>query len=102
MKIDGSNPFSEAPASALRRAAASNGTGFREIYEAMDSTGPSPLTGKSVGILVAKLKEMPDVRQDRVAALRQAIQSGQYRASDQQIADAVHAQFFGFSSGSHA
>ena len=39
--------------------------------------------------LQAKLAETPDIRQDRVAALRQAMQDGTYRVSSQDLANAM-------------
>jgi flagellar biosynthesis anti-sigma factor FlgM len=45
--------------------------------------------------LKGELTGLPDVRQDRVAALQQAITNGSFRASDQQLADAILADFFG-------
>lgn len=39
--------------------------------------------------LAAQAAQLPEVREERVQSLRQAIQSGQYRASADQIASAV-------------
>jgi flagellar biosynthesis anti-sigma factor FlgM len=45
--------------------------------------------------LKAQLTRLPDVRQDRVAALQQAVANGSFHASDQQLADAILGDFFG-------
>jgi len=39
--------------------------------------------------LKAQLSQVPEVRQDRVNALRQAVSSGSYQVSDQQLSDAM-------------
>ena len=39
--------------------------------------------------LKAALSQVPEVRQDRVDALRQAVSSGTYNVSDQQLSDAI-------------
>jgi flagellar biosynthesis anti-sigma factor FlgM len=40
--------------------------------------------------LKANLATVPEVRQERVEALRQALNNGSYHVTDQQIADAIH------------
>jgi negative regulator of flagellin synthesis FlgM len=49
------------------------------------------LSGKSAefGKLVDRLKQLPDVRQDRVNELKQKISSGNYGPSAEDIADAI-------------
>ena len=39
--------------------------------------------------LQAKLSQVPEVRQERVEALRQAVSTGRYQISDQQLSDAI-------------
>ena len=39
--------------------------------------------------LQANLSKLPEIRQDRVDALRQAMSSGSYQVSDQQLGDAI-------------
>ena len=39
--------------------------------------------------LKANLSQVPEVRQERVNALRQAMSSGSYQVSDQQLSDAM-------------
>ena len=42
-----------------------------------------------IGKLVEKLKEMPDIRQEKVEGLRDQISAGQYNPSSEEIADAI-------------
>jgi flagellar biosynthesis anti-sigma factor FlgM len=50
------------------------------------------IDGEKVQQLKADLSGAPDQRQDRVAALQQAIQEGSYNVSDQQIAQAMSSE----------
>jgi len=43
----------------------------------------------TVSNLVARAKELPDVRQERVEPLRGAVNSGSYKPSAEDIADAI-------------
>ena len=45
--------------------------------------------GAQVGQLVDELKQMPDVRQDRVSEIKEKIASGSYEPSSDDIADAI-------------
>jgi flagellar biosynthesis anti-sigma factor FlgM len=45
--------------------------------------------------LKSTLSQMPEVRQDRVNALRQALSRGSYQISNQQLADAVGSDLLG-------
>ena len=51
--------------------------------------------GEKVQQLKADVGSVPDVRQDRVAALQQAIASGSYNVSGQQIAKAMSSDLLG-------
>ncbi len=42
--------------------------------------------------LKAALSRVPEVRQERVDALRQALGKGSYQVTDQQLADAIHSE----------
>ena len=95
MKIDGTSPSPEPQAATFKRQVASDGAESREVGEAGDSDDARLSTAVAVSALAEKLRQLPEVRQERVAALKQAVESGQYQPSDQQIADALHAQLFG-------
>jgi len=47
------------------------------------------IDGEKFQQLKANLDGLPDLRQERVATLRQAIEQGSYKISDQQIAQAM-------------
>jgi negative regulator of flagellin synthesis FlgM len=51
--------------------------------------------GEKVQQLKADLSGVPDLRQDRVEALKQAIEEGSYDVSDQQIAQAMSSELLG-------
>jgi flagellar biosynthesis anti-sigma factor FlgM len=51
--------------------------------------------GEKVQQMKADLGGLPDLRQDRVAALKQAIEKGSYNVSDQQIAQAMSSELLG-------
>jgi flagellar biosynthesis anti-sigma factor FlgM len=53
------------------------------------------MDGGKVQQLKADLAAVPDVRQDRVAALQKAITSGSYNVSGQKIAQAMNADLLG-------
>ena len=59
-----------------------------------DSTQLS-MDGGKVQQLKADLAAVPDVRQDRVAALQKAIAAGSYRVSGQEIAQAMSSDLLG-------
>lgn len=44
--------------------------------------------------LQAGLSQVPEIRQDRVDALRQAISNGSYQVSDQQLSNAIASELF--------
>ncbi|MEP6850026.1 MAG: flagellar biosynthesis anti-sigma factor FlgM [Acidobacteriota bacterium] len=45
--------------------------------------------GSEVGNLVEQLKQMPEIRQDKVNSLREQVAAGTYRPSNQDIAKAI-------------
>jgi len=47
---------------------------------------------KTVEHLKAVLSQVPEVRQDRVEALRQAVGNGSHHVTDQQLTDAIHSE----------
>jgi|SRR5208337_1370475 len=51
--------------------------------------------GEKVQQLKADLDGLPDVRQERVVALNQAIEQGGYNVSDQQIAQSMSSDLLG-------
>ncbi len=51
-----------------------------------------------VETLRSQLSRLPEVRQERVEAIRQAVREGRHQVSDQQIAEALHTQLLAQSS----
>jgi negative regulator of flagellin synthesis FlgM len=51
--------------------------------------------GEKVQQLKTDLDGLPDLRQERVATLKQAIEEGSYEVSDQQIAQAMSSELLG-------
>lgn len=47
--------------------------------------------------LASQLDQVPDIRQEQVGALKSAIDSGQYKPSNAQVAEALASQTFGIS-----
>lgn len=45
--------------------------------------------------LKADLSQVPEIRQERVDALRQAVSNGSYHVSDQQLGDAIASDLLG-------
>jgi flagellar biosynthesis anti-sigma factor FlgM len=60
---------------------------------ALGGEDQAQLTGSHVQVLalVAQASQFPEVREERVQSLRQAIQSGQYQSSPEKIAGAIFA-----------
>lgn len=90
MRIDGALPVPEnqqTQKSANSGASASQGR-YAPVISQQDQTQLSVDNG-TVQELKAKLSQLPDVRQERVNALRQAISNGSYQVSNQQLGDAM-------------
>jgi flagellar biosynthesis anti-sigma factor FlgM len=90
MKIDGSNPVTYIQPAAQSRSSSSTKTRFSVPESGSDETEFSSVSD-TAGLL-SQLQQMPDVRQQRVEALREAIQNGQYQVADRQIASALYAK----------
>jgi flagellar biosynthesis anti-sigma factor FlgM len=52
----------------------------------------SPRLHSWAAVLTAQVNQLPDVRQERVAALASAVQNGTYQVSPEQTADAMLAE----------
>jgi len=77
-----SNPSSSANSA---RTAAAPSTGLSQD-QAQVSAGQA-----RVQVLVSSVKQQPEVRQEKVASLRRAVQGGHYQVSDEQMAAALMA-----------
>ena len=66
-----------------------NAASTSQVHNAADDTASLSFDRASVGSLVSQAMASPDVRQDKVDALRQAISSGQYKVEPTKIAEAM-------------
>jgi len=90
MKIDGYAPLAESFLSKQEGPASSSGTNTPATGSSniQDETNLS-VDSQKIGLLQSQITQLPEVRQDRVAALRSAVQEGRYQVSDEQIANAI-------------
>jgi flagellar biosynthesis anti-sigma factor FlgM len=75
-----------------RNSAASTGVAVNSsASNALGGEDQAQLSGAHAQVLalVVQASQLPEVRQERVHALRQAIQSGQYQSSPEKVAGAV-------------
>jgi flagellar biosynthesis anti-sigma factor FlgM len=91
MKIDGTNSVDAQPV-ALDRATSRKGANSSQALGTESSEGASFSARSTASSLAIDLQKLPEVRNERVAALREAIQKGQYQISDSQIAGALQSQ----------
>jgi flagellar biosynthesis anti-sigma factor FlgM len=90
MRIDGALPLPEnlqTPKSANAGSPAPQSSSA-SVGSGQDQAQLSANSG-AVQQLKTMLSQVPEVRQDRVDALRQAIGNGSYQVSDQQLGDAI-------------
>ena len=96
MKVDAPLAFPEGVG--LQRVGA---TGTAPSQNQGESVGLSPdevqlsVDGEKIQQLKADLTGLPDLRQDRVTALKQVIDQGSYNVSGQQIAQAMSSDLLG-------
>lgn len=89
-------PNSAAPSSKVEsEQIAQNRNATQQPANIAASSSDVSLSASTVQSLKTQLSSAPNVREERVAALRQAVNSGQYNPSPQQIANAIHADLFG-------
>jgi len=60
-----------------------------EINKTTDDTVEFSNRGSEVGKLVDQVKDMPDIREEKINQLREQIASGNYNPSSEDIADAI-------------
>jgi len=93
MKVDGvSSP--DAQPLVLVMATSRKGLNSPQALVAERPEGTSFSARSTASSLAVELQDLPEVRNERVAALREAVQMGQYQVSDSQIADALLSQLF--------
>ena len=75
-----------------RSSAQNSGAGVNpSVTNALGGEDQAELSGAHVQVqaLVAQASQLPEVREERVNALRQAIQGGHYQSSPEKVAGAV-------------
>jgi negative regulator of flagellin synthesis FlgM len=90
MRIDGALPIPEnlQPGKVGRSGSPSQRSSSSAVSPGQDQAQLSADSSK-VQQLQAALSQVPEVRQERVNALSQAVSSGNYQISDQQLSDAI-------------
>jgi flagellar biosynthesis anti-sigma factor FlgM len=93
MRIDsnqGPQPLNESnAASSQDTAAASNASSYANGYAIGEDQAQLSGAHTQVEALAAQASQLPEIREERVLALRQAVESGQYSPSSEQVAGAV-------------
>ena len=64
-----------------------------QVHGAEEDTTTLSYDRANISTLTSQALSSPDIRQDKVEALRQAISSGQYKAAPGQIAEAMLREF---------
>ncbi len=90
MRIDGALPLPEnlQTSKTANSGSPAQHNGSASVESGQDQAQLSG-NGGTVQQLTTMLSQVPEVRQDRVDALRQAIGNGSYQVSDQQLGDAI-------------
>jgi flagellar biosynthesis anti-sigma factor FlgM len=96
MRIDGPLPFSEnlQPEKVGRSGSSTQQSSSPPVDSGQDQAQLSVDNG-TIQQLKTSLSQVPEVRQDRVDALRQAVGNGSYQISDQQLSDAMGSDLLG-------
>jgi flagellar biosynthesis anti-sigma factor FlgM len=96
MRIDlnqGSQPLAENSRSNSDNTVRGSDSSVRRLEDGQGGVGEdqAQLSGAhiQIAVLTAQASQLPEVRQERVQALRDAMQSGRYAASPEQVAGAV-------------
>jgi flagellar biosynthesis anti-sigma factor FlgM len=93
MKIDGTNSPDAQPL-VLVTTPSRKGPNCTQSLGTERSEGARFSARSTASSLAVELQKLPEVRNERVTALREAIQKGQYHVSDSQIAEALQNQLF--------
>jgi negative regulator of flagellin synthesis FlgM len=96
MRIDGSFPLPESLQSdkVARSGSQTQQSSSAPVNSGQDQTQLS-VGGQTIQQLKSSLSQVPEVRQERVDALRQVVSSGSYQVSDQQLSDAIGSELLG-------
>ena len=96
MRIDSPLPLAEnlPSANVTRSGSSAQQIPAAPVSSDQDKTQFS-IDGGTVQQLKSALSQLPEVRQERVNALRQAVNNGSYQVSNQQLADAIGSDLLG-------
>ncbi len=96
MRVDGPLPL---PENAQTTGVARAGSMGQSSSTLSVNSGPDEaqlsVDGQTIQGLQASLAQLPEARQEQVQALRQAVGSGNYQVSDQQLGDAMGSELLG-------
>jgi negative regulator of flagellin synthesis FlgM len=93
MRVDAPLPLPEnlQPQKVERSGSSTNQSRLASVESNQDKAQLS-VNSERIEQLKAALSRVPEVRQERVDALRQALGKGSYQVTDQQLADAIHSE----------
>jgi flagellar biosynthesis anti-sigma factor FlgM len=93
MRVDAPLPLPESiqPQRVERSGSSTNQSRLASVESNQDKARLS-VDSTRVEQLKAALSSVPEVRQERVEALRQSIGKGTYQVTDQQLAEAIHSE----------
>ncbi|HMD83916.1 MAG TPA: flagellar biosynthesis anti-sigma factor FlgM [Terriglobia bacterium] len=96
MRVNGPLPFSEnmQPDKVGRSGSSTQQSHPSRVNSDQDQAQLSVDNG-TIQQLKSSLSQVPEIRQDRVDALRQAVSNGSYQVSDQQLSDAIGSDLLG-------
>ncbi len=93
MRVDGPLPLPEnQQAQKVGRSGSSTGKDQLESVKSNQDKAHLSVDTARIEQLKTELARLPEIRQDRVEALRKAIGDGSYQVADQQLADAMQAE----------
>jgi negative regulator of flagellin synthesis FlgM len=87
MKIDLNNSIPDLTVTSRQNN--NNPASTSPVHHAEEDTASLSFDRTSVGSLVSQAIAAPDVRQDKIDALRQAISSGQFKVEPDKVAEAI-------------
>jgi len=96
MRVDGSITFPEnlQPEKVGRSGSSTQQSRPTPVDSGQDQAKLSVDSG-TIQHLTSSLAQVPEIRQERVNALRQAVSDGSYQVSDQQLSDAIGSDMLG-------
>jgi len=96
MKVDGLNPLPQASSLTRPEGTDRNSAPASQSGAATGADEARLIWDQNrVRSLASQITGLPEIRQDRVNALQQAVQEGRYTVSNEQIANALFAEHLG-------